>query len=289
VRSANLTFRVLTPPDQGALEIFLERHWSSSVTLIAYSRSGGLFDQGYPFQGTYVAAWDGATIVALAVHYSNNVMVVQAPQSLTPIVRMAASESRRPVMAVQGPWPQVEAAVGALGIAPRNKFVGKPQSLSTLDMGKLQVPEVMGRGEVTARKATMDDIPTLVSWISEMHVQSNGATDSPELRDYVEQELQQQVQASGLFVAETDHIVATACYEIWSPPTVKIGSVYAPPEYKDKGYAACAVYAALELARSHGVQRAAILCDRNNMALQRSYRAMGFMAPNDYGVLRYAG
>tara|TARA_R110000868_G_scaffold19481_1_gene83771 strand:+ start:2806 stop:3690 length:885 start_codon:yes stop_codon:yes gene_type:complete len=289
VRSTNLSFRVLDPSEQGALEIFLERHWSSSVTLLAYVRAGGLQDQGQAYQGTYVGAWDGATLIAVAVHYTNGIVVVQASQSLTPIVRMAVAESRRSVTAIQGPWSQVEAAVGALAVAPRTKFVGRPQTLSTLDLSKLQVPDAVKSGKVKVRNATAADIPKLVPWIVALQIETSDAVDTPELRARVSEELSQQAAASGLFVAETDRIVATACFEIWSPPTVKIGGVYSPPALKDKAYGACAAFGALHLAQSHGVKRAVILCDRNNMTAQKSYRALGFTALNDYGVLRYTG
>lgn len=289
VRSANLSFRVLTPPDQGALEIFLERHLASSVTLLAYIKRGGLEDQGQPYQGTYVAAWDGETIISVAVHYTNGIAVVQASQSLTPIVRMAVAESGRPVTAVQGPWSQVEAAIGALAVAPRSKFVGRPHSLLTLGLSKLQVPDGVKSGDVKVRNAVAADIPTLVPWLVAQQVETAGVADTPELRERVHQELLQQAGASGLFVAETDHIVATASFEVWSPPTVKIGGVYSPPALKNKAYGACAVFGALHLAKTHGVQRAVILCDRNDAGTQKSYQALGFTALGDYGVLRYTG
>ncbi|MEQ9449029.1 MAG: hypothetical protein RLN70_09005, partial [Rhodospirillaceae bacterium] len=131
----------------------------------AYARKGGLVDQGYPFQGTYVAAFDGSTIVAVAAHYTNGMLVVQATQSLRPIVHKALEQSGRPLTAVQGPWGHVEAAVAALRIAPREKFVGRPQAVATVEMTNLKAPENIERGEATARPATREDIPKLLPWM----------------------------------------------------------------------------------------------------------------------------
>ena len=228
-------------------------------------------------------------MIAVAVHYSNGIVVVQANQWLAQLVHVAVAESAWPVTAVQGPWSQAEAAVAALGIASWRKFIGRPQTLSTFDLSKLQVASAIKKGHVKVSNATAADFPKIVPWLVAQQIQTAGAVDTPEFRARVHAALRQQAEASGLIVAETGRIVATACFEIWSPPTVKIGGMYSPPTWKDKAYGACAVFGALQLAQSHGVRRAIILCDRNNMAAQKFYHALGFTALSDYGVLRYVG
>ncbi|MBY0511071.1 MAG: hypothetical protein K2P94_13095 [Rhodospirillaceae bacterium] len=281
-RTAGPQIRPLTAGDERAFELFFQRHWSTSVTLRANAKAAGLEDQGAPGQGTYYAAWEGATIVGAAAHYTNDVIVLEAPRALNQVVRGVFAASGRAVAAIQGPWPQVEAAVATLALK-RDKMAGQAKMLSTLDLTKMMKPDVLKRGQVKVREAAAADIEALVPWYIAHHIENSGFTASS---DAARDALQQQIDVRGLFVAETDRVVAMAGFEVWQSDVVKIGGVYTPPALKDKGSAAAAVVGALMAAQTHGVGRAIILCGKNDSAVQKAYRAIGFTSLSDYGVLR---
>lgn len=281
-RTAGPHIRPLAAGDERAFELFLHRHWSTSVTLRANAKAAGFENQGEPGQGTYYAAWEGETIVGAAAHYTNDVIVLEAPRALIQVVRGVFAASGRAVAAIQGPWPQVEAAVATLALK-RDKMTGMAKMLSTLDLTKMAKPDVLKRGQVKVREAAAADIDALVPWYIAHHTENSGFTATSEA---ARETLQQQIDVHGLYVAETDRIVAMAGFEVWQSDVVKIGGVYTPPALKDKGYAGAAVAGALMVAQTHGVGRAIILCSKTDSAAQKIYRAIGFTSLSDYGVLR---
>ena len=281
-RTPGPLLRLLAPGDERAFELFLERHWTTSVTLRANIKAAGIEDLGQPLQGTYFAAWEGATIVGAAAHYTNDVVVLQAPRALNQIVRGVVAASNRAIAAVQGPWPQVEAAVAALGLK-RDKMTGKAQILSTLDLAKMIKPEALKRELIKVREARAADVDRLLPWYSAYHGENTGFVEPSEAaRD----ELQRQIEARAVFVAETDRPVAMTTFEVWQGDTVKIGAVYTPPAMKNKGYGSAAVAGALLEAQSRGIARATILCDKADTVGQRAFGALGFTTLSDYGILR---
>lgn len=282
VRSVGPLLRALGPGDEHALDIFLQRHWTTSVPLRAKLKAGGFEDQGQPNQGTYFAAWEGATIVGVAVHYTDDVVELQAPRALNQIVRGVVAASNRAVAAIQGPWPQVEAAVAALGLK-RDKMVGKAQIVSTLDLARMLTPDLIKRGQVKVRAATSADLEKLLPWYAASSAENNGLVPSS---DNARAPLEQKINTEAVFIAETDRPVAMACFDVWYGDAVKIGAIYTPPAAKDNGFARAAVAGALLVAQGRGIARAVILCDKNDAAAQRAFGAIGFTTLSDYGVLR---
>ena len=101
-RTAGPSLRLLAPGDEVAFELFLQRHWSTSVTLRGNLKTAGLEEAQGGDVGTYFAAWEGATIVGAAAHYTNNIVVLQAPRALGQVVRGVVAASIPP-------WPPSKA------------------------------------------------------------------------------------------------------------------------------------------------------------------------------------
>src|SRR5438128_10447552 len=72
--------RRLVAGDEGALDVFLSAHADSSMFLRSNLRRVGLVDDGEPYQATYVAGFDGGTIVGVAGHCWNGMLLLQAPR-----------------------------------------------------------------------------------------------------------------------------------------------------------------------------------------------------------------
>jgi len=275
------------PGDEAALESHLLRHWASSMLLRSNFRAYGLVDEGQPRQATYVAAWEGATIMGMATHFGDGTLLLQAPRSLAPIVRAAVATSRRPVTRITGPWPQVEAAVSALGLPPRTLHSGKPRVLASLDVGKLQPPDLVTRNEASARLATQADLNLIVPWRTAWDLASGLNTSEAAVRAA----LDQQIGVHGVFVVESrrsSQPVAMVAYDVWLPDAVQAGRALLAPaltDARDKAFAAVGVAFAVSAAAAHGVKRAAVLVDGNDYHTLMAYRALGFTPIGDFGTL----
>ncbi len=288
-RSDESNLRILVPGDELVLERHLSRYAASSVALRANLQIGGILDQGQPYQGTYAALWDGATILAVAAHYWNGALMLQAPRAVGEVIRAAVAGSGRPVTFVQGPWSQVQAAADILGAMSNQRWIGRVYDLRLLDISKLQIPDPVKRREARHRVATAADLEFLLSWEASREAEISGVTESLEQRARVRGKLEQLIAQTALYVAETTQspprIVAMAYIEYGVPGLIQIGGIWSPPLVKDKGYAAVAVAGAVLAAQVHGFKQASLLADKASTATLNSYRALGFTSIGEYGFL----
>jgi len=167
-------------------------------------------------------------------------------------------------------------------------MVGTPQMLMTADLAKLSVPEAVIRENVRGRIATMADIEALLPWRLARERETHGLPDTPARQKAVRADLEEQVRVQGLYVAETNRLVAMASYDVWQPDGVQIGGIWVPPALREKGYGAVAVAEAALAAYGHNVPRATLLIEKAHRAMAQSYRALGFTSMGDYGILSYA-
>ena len=82
-------WKTLSLGDEPALERFLEPRATESMFLRSNARMAGLVDRGEPFQGTYVAAVEHGRVIAVAAHFWNGMLILQAPDPETrdPVAR----------------------------------------------------------------------------------------------------------------------------------------------------------------------------------------------------------
>jgi predicted GNAT family acetyltransferase len=282
--------RAVIPGDERALDTYLIRHWATTMFIRSNLRIGGLVDQGHPTQGTYVAAWDeGGAIEALAVHYRTGALIVHAPRHLGAVVHEAAALSGRLVTAIAGPWPQVEMAANASGVAERARLVGSPQTLMTIALKNVGVAEAAIRENIHGRLATKADLEIILPWRMARDLETHGLPDTQARRRVVHADMEEQIRVQGLYVAQTRQLVAMCSYDTWARDGVQIGGIWVPQIFREKGYGAVVVAEAATAALSYGVPRATLLVEKSHNSTMASMRALGFAAFGDYGMLSYPG
>lgn len=280
------TVRVLRTGDEPALEAFLSRHADSSMFLRANARAAGLEDRGRPYEGTYAAAFDGPRITAVAAHCWNGNVLLQAPVHLEPVVREATARSGRAVAGLIGPWEQVVAARGALGLDHRPAPKTGNEELFVLPLDQLVVPEPLAAGRVTCRHADAQDLDLLTEWRIAFSIEALRQPDGPELRRQAREEMQRMHERRTGWVLLDDGIpVSFSAFNGRLPDMVQIGGVWTPPERRGRGYARCAVAGSLVEARSQGVERAVLFAE--DTAAKRAYLALGFRVTGRYGLILF--
>lgn len=277
--------RRVGPSDRTALEQFLRASPDVTMFLRSNLAHGGLNDEGARYDGTYAAAWEGSTIVAVAAHYWNQNLVLHAPVALEAVVREAVAHSGRSVAGLIGPYAQTVAAAHALGKAEDPTTLDSCEVLYTVSLDALVVPPPVSG--LVPRRGTSDDLDVLLPWrIAYMQETLNldpGAIT--EDREVHRNRLQMSLDTGDLFVLERDGtVVAMSSFNARVPDCVQIGGVYTPPEARSRGYARRVVASSLEMARTEGVERSILFTGDHNTAAQRAYEAIGFRAVGDYGL-----
>ncbi|MDX2143665.1 MAG: hypothetical protein SFV19_09945 [Rhodospirillaceae bacterium] len=282
-----LTTRVLMPGDEAALDDFLGFHFATSMILRANAHAAGIVDQGQPFQGTYAAAFDRATMVAVAAHFWNGVVAVQAPRSLASVVRATIAASKRNVTGFVGPWNQIEAAVTAAGKSQRRKLAGTPKVVMAIDMVNLRVPAPLLQGKIRYRVLTAKDHGWASGWRTASFIESFGAKNTPDLRDSVAKETEGLIERGQLFTVETDRPIAIGVIDARLSGIVQLDGVWTPAAHRGTGPEAAAVAGALQSLKDQGVTRAILLTPKSQANAHKLFRALGFVAIADYGLMLY--
>lgn len=278
--------RPLVPGDEGTLDAFLGTHRDSSMFLRANVHRAGLADRGEPLHGSYVAAFDRTGMTAVAAHYWNGMVILQAPVLAGDLARAAVARSGRDLRGLAGPWDQVEAARVAIG-AERAAVKASREGLYGLDLADLVVPAALATGRCAWRRARADDMELLTEWRVAYAREALGATESPALRAESREEVALIRHAHGDFVLEDQgQPVAFAAYNAQLPDIVQIGGVWTPPALRGRGYGRAVTAAALLAAREAGATRGVLFTD--SAPASRAYEALGFRLIGAYGLVRLA-
>ncbi|BAY23793.1 GCN5-related N-acetyltransferase [Calothrix sp. NIES-2100] len=284
------TLRTLKPGDEMLLENFLLQHPDTSMFLRSNWREGGLVDRGARFQGTYIAAIANADIVAVAAHYWNEMVVVQAPVYLQEVVQAVVAESHRPISGIAGPATQVAATKTALGLANRPTHLDESEILFTLNLRDLQIPPALASANVKCRLPQKEEFDLLSEWCVAYNVESLRQAETLELRLSCDRaiEARQATAKHWVLIAENTPVAYTT-FNACLPDIVQIGGVWTPPALRGNGYAKSVVAGSLLAARSQGVERAILFTSRENLAAQAAYRGIGFQATGEeFGLVLFA-
>ncbi|MBD2448951.1 GNAT family N-acetyltransferase [Nostoc sp. FACHB-152] len=272
------TLKTLQPGDEKLLENFLLQHTETSMFLRSNWREAGLIDQGARFQGTYVAAIaDDETIVAVAAHYWNGMVVVQAPVHLAEVVQAVVTQSNRAISGIAGPTAQVEMTKEVLRLVNRQTQLDESEILFSLSLADLQIPPALTLRTVQCRLPYLEEFELLSQWCAAYNVETLGQLETPDLLSTCRQEIEaRQTTARHWVLVNKDMPIAYTAFNALLPDIVQIGGVWTPPPLRGKGYAKCVVAGSLLEARSHGVKRAILFTNRENYAAQAAYRGIGF-------------
>ncbi|OCQ90561.1 GCN5 family acetyltransferase [Nostoc sp. MBR 210] len=281
--------RTLEPGNEAFLENFLLQHADTSMFLRSNWREAGLLDQGARFQGTYIAAIANETIVAVAAHYWNGMLIVQAPVYLAEVVQAVVNQSHRPILGIAGPAVQVAATKQVLGLVERPTQLDESEILLSLALQDLQVPPALASREVECRLPYPEEFDLLSHWCADYNIEALGHLHTPDLVVNCRRELEaRQVRARHWILVAEDTPIAYTTFNAWLPDIVQIGGVWTPPALRGRGYAKCVVAGSLLEARSHGVERAILFTNRENYPALAAYQAIGFRPTGEeFGLVMF--
>ncbi|HIK05908.1 MAG TPA: GNAT family N-acetyltransferase [Trichormus sp. M33_DOE_039] len=271
------TLKTLQPGDEALLENFLLQHVDTSMFLRSNCRNAGLINHGARFQGTYVAAIVDHQIVAVAAHYWNGMVVVQAPIYLEEVVQVAVAQSGQTIFGIAGPASQVAATKQVLGLANQPTNLDEREILFSLRLQDLQIPPALTSGKVQCRLPYLEELDLLTDWSVAYRLEVLGELATPDLRLTCRQTLEaHQTMATHWVLVAENTPVAYSAFNGRLPDIVQIGGVWTPPGLRGRGYAKCVVAGSLLEAKSQGVERAILFTNPNNLAAQTAYRGIGF-------------
>jgi len=280
------TIRILQPGDEAALEAFLLPRVESSMFLIGNVRAAGLADRGQLYQGTYAARLQDGKIVGVVAHYWNRNLILQDPVDPAALCAAAVRASGRPIGGLLGPNGQVALAKAALGIGGSSLQMDETETLYSLELGELVVPDALASGRVTGRRIQPGDVDLLTDWGAAYEVEALGEEDSLRLRRQVREETERAIREQRTWVLEDGgRPVARSSFNTAIAEAVQIGGVWTPPELRRRGYGRAVVAASLLDARAAGVEKGILFTGEDNIAAQKAYEALGFRPVGDYSIV----
>ena len=213
--------RRLIAGDEAALDGFLEQHPDSSMFLRSNLRRAGLVDRGEPYQGVYVAAFEGDAIVGAVAHFWNGMVVVQAAGHVETLGLEAVALSGRKIVGLSGPGDQVRRAHLALGLAEREAFDDNTDDLFALDLDGLKVPPELAAGRFVVRRPEAVELPLVSDWSVAFNCEALGFAPSEELRRYcADQMIRLQEEAAHFVLEAAGAPVAYAAFNAALPDMV---------------------------------------------------------------------
>jgi len=274
--------RLAQSGDERRIEAFLTQHADSSLFLRSFLARAGLVDEGKPLQGTYAIALKNGQVDGVAMHSWNGNMYLQAPEGPVALVRMAAEATGRPLAALGGPWPQVEAAHMGLGSPAVHRR--SHEDLFALNLSDLIVPKPLGSDHVSCRRAEKEDLDLLREWRLGYEVECTGLPEADATRTFAAHAIEGHVQRGEAFLLEVNGTAVSLCtHNARVRDHVQIGGVWTPSALRGRGYARRVVAGALRVAEQDGVTRAVLFTE--NPVARRSYEALGFRRVGDFGVI----
>ena len=281
-----MEIRRLQPGDEARLDAFLSSHRDSSMFLRSNARRGGLEYGGLPFEGVYCGALDEGELRAVAAHYWNGMLVMQAPRHAGDLAVACVDASGRTVTGLAGPMAQVPVARAALGLEEAPTKTDGGDWMYGLDLTDLIVPAPLTRGDVTCRPPRPEERERLCEWRIAYDIELLGATDTPEARGYSAAFLDRQIAESNAWVLlDRGQLVSLSGFNATLPDMVQLGGIYTPPEFRGRGYAKAAVAGSLLAARERGASRAVLFTSTASAA--RSYEGIGFRRAGDYCLVLF--
>ncbi len=285
--------KVLLPGDEELLESFVLQHINTSMFLRSNLQAAGLIDGNQRYQGTYIAAIENGEIKAVAAHYWNGMVVVQAPVYLEEVVRAVVEKSNRAISGITGEARQVKLTRKALQLENRSTQLNDDEILFSLALDKLQLPPALTSGKVKCRHPLLEELELLTQWNVAYCVETLGDTETPKLVAKCRQRIEStQAQARHWVLTAKNNgenkLVSYSAFTAGLPDIVQIGGVYTPPSLRGMGYAKCVLAGSLLDAKSQGVYQGLLFTSKNNLAAQAVYRGIGFQETGEeYGLLLF--
>jgi predicted GNAT family acetyltransferase len=283
-----MDLKTLSEGDASALAEFLQPYRASSMFLRSNALAAGLVDRGAPLQGTYVAAVQGGAIVAVAAHFWNGILILQAPElpAIETIARAAVSRSGRELKGLGGPHDQVGTARAALGLSGRATAHDSREMLYELDLAKLEVPRDLAAGHLVCRAPHSDELDIVAAWRVDYCVETLGIPDSPELAATSRVEIVRlQRERSQWIAVDRGRPVSYSAFNARLPDAVQVGGVWTPRKLRGRGFGRAVVAGSLLEARSKGIRSGILFTGEDNRSARAAYEALGFRVVGDYALV----
>ena len=284
------SLRILQAGYEAALKAFLVSRLDSSLFLYGNLLAAGLTDTGERYTGTYAAAFENGRIVAVAGHFWNQTMVLQAPVHLKSLMDLAQQASGRPLRRIIGPNDQVIEAIDLLGLTADDLQMDEEEYLYSLPLADLIMPELLADGVAEGRRIRATDVELVSQWRTSYFKELHLEQDSPELREFARRNVQEEIASGRTWILEVQG-KPVACTSFNAtvrdegvPAVAQVGGVYTPPELRGRGYGRSVVAASLLDARSEGYQRSVLFTGISNLAAQWAYLALGFRLIGSYRI-----
>jgi predicted GNAT family acetyltransferase len=128
----------------------------------------------------------------------------------------------------------------------------------------------------------------LADWRVQYAVEALGAIPTPKLFESSRNLMLTWLEGGNLSLLSVGgEVVSMTGFNASARGIVQVGNVYTPAPWRGRGYARAAVAGSLLAARAAGAVRSTLFTGDRNPAAQRAYRALGYQAVGDYGILLF--
>lgn len=276
--------------DRPAVERFLAAHPLTTLFLRNNLAAAGLEDGDQPYRGRWAAGFQAGEVVAVAAHFWNGNLILEAPRDLAAVVRCALTPGgRRPLAGILGPYEQAVAALAALGRAGAPRRLDSRQTLYALDLAALRAPPLLSEPDVAVRPPAAAEEDLVLAWRVAFARETRSLPDGPALKSTLRAGLARLSAAGHHWVlAQRGTPVAYSAFNAVLPDTVQVGGVYTPPARRGQGFGRAVVAGTLQFARAGGATRSVLFTDEHNHPARRAYESLGYVRVGTYGILGLA-
>lgn len=287
--SEKADIRLLRRGDEALLRQFLLAHAQSSLLLLGNLSAVGIEYQGATYQAHYVGGFEAGALVAVAAHAWNGVLLLQAPMHAADVAREALRVSERSLSGVLGPWVQVQAVLHGLSLEREATTVCQREVLFELPLARLTLPQLLAQRTARVERPRVEHLSQLVQWRHDFSVEALSEPPSETLLTKARESVERHHREGRLFaLLEGQTLVSTCAFNVQVDGVAQLGAVYTPPAHRGRGAGRAVVAGALQLAQLEGVTTGVLFTGDANEPAQRAYRAIGFEAIGDYGMVFFA-
>ena len=268
------------PPDLPAIEAFLAAHSDSSMFLRANLAAHGLDDSRARLGMQVVLSRDGGQITGVFGVTNTGFALVQAPRaSGADWAGFARWLAPRPFAGITGEAGQIAAALAALALPPGDFAALTDEPLYRLDLSRLRVATL---APGTLRRPRERDRALLTRWFTDYEMTTLG-TPRHRATEMGEDRADMAIDGDRLRLLDQDGtVVAMGGFNARLPGIVQVGSVYTPPEYRNRHAARTVVARHLQEVEREGVAQAVLFA--SGPAACRCYEALGFEQVGRYAL-----
>lgn len=278
--------RLLRAGDEQALARFLRTHSDSSLLILSNLAASGLEDRGARYQGSYAASFCGRNIAAVAAHYGNGWLLLQAPEQGGALASLALAASGRPLRGLLGPAAQVAALRRDLKLRVQPCSFQSDENLMGLDLADLVLPAALESRDLRVRLARSSELDLLINWRVAFVQEALNAEENEALRAQAREEVARWQTEKGNLVLERRGRLVASCSVIGDhEASLQLGAVWTPRALRGRGFARCLIAGTLARARDKGKRRAVLIT--SNPAAERAYQAVGFQVLGAYSLVHF--